>query len=82
MLKSKPMKLKTSACVILIAMLIAAMRWSAQHHPRGAVAGEPRAEKSDAPDATRVFTDEDLGPVAISEKDDPPEVVNKAAPGP
>jgi hypothetical protein len=56
MLKSKPMKLKTSACVILIAMLVAAMRWSAQHHPRGAVAGEPRAEKSDAPDGTHFWS--------------------------
>lgn len=80
------MKLKASACVILVALLIApaAMRWYAQDRVRRLLSVEPRAfsprvETSEALDVPQVLTDEDIGPVAISVKDNPAEVVNKAA---
>lgn len=89
MLKSKPMKLKASACVILVALLIApaAMRWYAQdrvNRVRRQLSAEPyglpyRVETSEALDVPQVLTDEDIGPGAISVKDNPAEVVNKAA---
>jgi hypothetical protein len=84
--ESKPMKLKASAYVILVALLIApaAMRWYARDHVRRLLSVEPsawsdRVETSEALDVPQVLTDEDIGPVAISVKDNPAEVVNKAA---
>src|ERR1035437_3141379 len=80
------MKLKTSAWVILIALLIEllvhAVRWSAQDRVRRLLSVEPRAarvETSEALDTPQVLMDEDIGPVAVSVKDNPADVVNKAA---
>jgi hypothetical protein len=79
------MKLKTSACVILVTVLIAAIVRSTGHHvpsmmpARGPIASEPRVGTSEALDVPQVLTDEDIGPVAISVKDNPAEIVNKAA---
>ena len=78
------MKLKTSACVTMVALLIApaAIQWSARNRVRRSLSVEPRAarvETSEALDVPQVLTDEDIGPVAISVKDNPAEVVNKAA---
>jgi hypothetical protein len=80
------MKLKASAYVILVALLITpvAMRWYARDHVRRLLSVEPpgwstRVETSEALDVPQVLTDEDIGPVAISVKDNPDDVVNKAA---
>jgi hypothetical protein len=83
--ESKPMKFKTSACVILIALLIAAVHRTVQHYGRRLPSVEPRArwyprvETTEAMDTPQVLMDEDSGPVAVSVKDNPDEVVNKAA---
>ena len=81
MLKSKPMKLKASACVILVALLIApaAMRWYAQdrvNRVRRQLSVEPSAwstpvETLEAMEVPQVLADEDIGPGAISVKDNP-----------
>ena len=79
------MKFKTSACVILIALLIAAVHRTVQHYGRRLPSVEPRArwyprvETTEAMDTPQVLMDEDSGPVAVSVKDTPDEVVNKAA---
>ena len=82
------MKLKTSAWVILIALLIAllvhAVHWYAQDRVRRLLSVEPRGwssrvETTEALDTPQVLMDEDSGPVAVSVKDNPDEVVNKAA---
>ncbi|SPF47414.1 exported hypothetical protein [Candidatus Sulfotelmatobacter kueseliae] len=53
----------------------------AQDSPIGDVARAARAQRSQAPHANKVVTDEDIGPQVgpLSETDDPDEVVNKAA---
>jgi hypothetical protein len=86
MLKGKPVKLKASAGVILAALLIApaSMRWYAQYRVRKALSVEPPGwstpvETSEPLDVPQVLVDEDIGSVAISVKDNPAEVVNKAA---
>ena len=82
------MKFKTSAWVILIALLIAllghAVRWSAQYRVRRLLSVErytlpPHGETTEARDTPQVLTDEDSGPVAVSVKDNPDDVVDKAA---
>jgi len=82
------MKLKTSAWVILIALLIAllvhSVHWYAQDRVRRSLSVEPRGwssrvETTEALDTPQVLMDEDSGPVAVSVKDNPDDVVNKAA---
>jgi hypothetical protein len=86
--ESNPMKFKTSAWVILIALLIEllghAAQWSAQYRVRRSLSVEPsawsaRVETTEALDVPQILTDEDSGPVAVSVKDNPDDVVNKAA---
>jgi hypothetical protein len=66
--------------VTVAAILISAELLSAQDISMGDVARQARAEKSQAPHANKVVTDEDLGPQLgpVSETDDPAQVVNKA----
>jgi hypothetical protein len=61
-------------------VLISAQLLSAQDTPIGDVARQARADKSQAPHASKVVTDEDLGPhlAPVAETDDPAQVVNKA----
>ncbi len=78
------MKFKTSACVILIALLVHAVHWYAQDRVRRLLSVEPRGwssrvETTEALDTPQVLMDEDGGPVAVSVKDNPDDVVNKAA---
>jgi len=82
--ESKPMKFKTSAWVIVIALLIAAVHRLAVDHARRLVSVapytlSPRVETTEALDTPQVLTDEDSGPVAVSVKDKPDDVVNNAA---
>jgi hypothetical protein len=82
--ESKPMKFKTSAWVILIALLIAAAHRLAQDHARRLVKFEPltwspRVETTETLDTPQVLTDDDSGPAAVSVKDNPDDVVNNAA---
>jgi hypothetical protein len=73
------MKFKTSACVILIVMLIAITLRPRRHVAWVPISIEPRVETTEALDTPRVLMDEDSGPVAVSVKDNPDDVVNKAA---
>lgn len=61
-------------------ILFSALLSSAQDTPIGDVARQARTEKSQAPHASKVVTDEDLGPQSspVAETDDPAQVVNKA----
>jgi len=74
-----------TACVTRVAsaiaaLLVSATLLSAQDTPMGDVARAARAQKSQAPHANKVLTDEDIGPQLkpIAETDDPAEVVNNA----
>jgi hypothetical protein len=62
------------------AVLIFAMFAPAQDQPMGDVARQARSAKSQVPHASKVVTNEDLGPELgpVSETDDPAKVVNKA----
>jgi len=62
----------------LVAVLISASLLSAQDQPLGDAARQARAAKSSSPHATKVVTNEDVGPGPVSETDDPAQVVNKA----
>ncbi|MGA8500483.1 MAG: hypothetical protein WB683_02965 [Candidatus Sulfotelmatobacter sp.] len=66
--------------MMVAAILISPMLLSAQDMPMGDVARQARAEKSQAPHANKVVTDEDLGPhlAPVAETDDPAQVVNRA----
>jgi hypothetical protein len=64
----------TAATILLLSALS-----SAQDEPMGDVARQARAQKSAAPHATKVLTDENFEPGPVSESDNPVEVVNKAA---
>ena len=68
--------LACAASIFLAAALV-----SAQDQSIGDVARQSRAEKSQAPHAAKVVTDEDIGPKVgpIADSDDPDDVVNKAA---
>ena len=76
------MKIREAVGVALIVatVLISARLLSAQDTPMGDVARQARAEKSQAPHANKVVTNEDFGPqlTPVSETDDPAQVVNKA----
>jgi hypothetical protein len=60
------------------AVLISASLLSAQDQPLGDAARQARAAKSSSPHATKVVTNDDVGPGPVSETDDPAQVVNKA----
>jgi hypothetical protein len=75
------MKIRVIGLGLTVAnVLISAQLLSAQDAPRGDVARQARADKSQAPHANKVVTDEDLGPhlAPVAETDDPVQVVNKA----
>jgi hypothetical protein len=78
----RQMKIREAIRVVLmvVAVLISARLLSAQDTPMGDVARQARAEKSQAPHANKIVTNEDLGPRQgpVSETDDPAQVVNKA----
>ncbi len=75
------MKIRRSVSVAAEVILLAASLSSAQDQSIGDVARQSRSEKSQAPHAAKVVTDEDIGPKVgpIAETDDPADVVNKAA---
>lgn len=74
------MKLKTSAFVILIVMLIAITLRPRRHVAWRPITIEPRVERTEALDTPQVLKDEDIGPVSVSVKDNnPDDVVNNAA---
>jgi len=64
-----------------LAILISTKFSSAQDMSMGDVARAARAQKSQVPRATKVVTNEELGPQLgpVAETDDPAEVVNKAS---
>jgi hypothetical protein len=76
------MKIGQAAGVPLtvVAVLISASLSSAQDQSMGDVARQARAAKSQAHRASKMVTNEDLGPELgpVSETDDPAKVVNKA----
>jgi hypothetical protein len=59
-------------------ILISAGLLSAQDQPLGDAGRQARAAKSSSPHATKVVTNEDVGPGPVSETDAPALVVNKA----
>jgi hypothetical protein len=65
--------------VWFLSLLLPLASW-AQDSSIGDVARAARADKSQAPHASKVVTDEDIGPQVgpVAETDDPAEVVNKA----
>jgi hypothetical protein len=67
------------ACMVAFIFVCGTLS-SAQDKPLGDVAREARADKSQAPHATKVVTNEDFGPhlEPVGENEDPAEVVNKA----
>jgi hypothetical protein len=73
------MKLKTSAFVILIVMLIVITLRHRRHVAWKPITIEPRVETTEALDAPQVLRDEDVGSVSVSAKDNPDDVLNKAA---
>jgi hypothetical protein len=76
------MKIRKAVHIVLMVagILVPAEVLSAQDTPMGDVARQARTEKSQAPRASKVVTDEDLGPQLspVAETDDPAQVVNKA----
>lgn len=80
------MKRRASAYAILVVLLIApvAVQWYARYRLKKLLSVDPfasstRVETSEALDVPQTLTDEDIGPVAVSVKDNPAEVVNNAA---
>jgi hypothetical protein len=76
------MKIRETARIVpmLVPILILAGVSAAQDAPLGDVARAARAEKSQAPHASKVLTNEDFGPhlEPVHENEDPADVVNKA----
>jgi hypothetical protein len=74
----KHLTLGLSLCLLSFSSPIATL---AQDAPIGDVARAARAEKAQTQHASKVVTDEDIGPQVgpVAETDDPAEVVNKAA---
>jgi len=68
----------TVAAILISAKLASAQNQPIQDQPLGDAARQARAAKSSSPHATKVVTNEDVGPGPVSETDDPAKVVNKA----
>ena len=82
MLDTEAAKVREAARVACMAafILVSGTLSSAQDKPLGDVAREARADKSQAPHANKVVTNEDFGPhlEPVGENEDPADVVNKA----
>jgi len=78
--RQKKIREAVRGALMAATVLISAKLSPAQDKPMGDVAREARAEKSQAPHANKVVTNEDLGPQLgpVSETDDPAKVVKKA----
>jgi hypothetical protein len=73
--------LASGTALALAIILCSALLSQAQDAPMGDVARAAREQKSQAPRAAKVVTDEELGPQAgpVNQTDDPADVVNRAS---